>query len=147
MTNLFLEEMTYLTINEYRSSGWTISNDSDIKIYVRKAEQIIDNIIISYWKKKDSAQNTIFPVEIEDIPLNIKKACFKISEYLFKNKDRSEVSKLIISESRRWKSVTYDTNFQDKYKMIHSALNEEIYMYLKPYIKVDKTLKSNFFRT
>ena len=147
MTNLFIEDITYLTLDEYKDSGWTIKDDNDIKIFVRKAEQIIDDIIWSYWDKLDNTQNTIFPVLDERVPLGIKKACILITNCLYKNKDRLDFSKVIVSETRRWKSVSYDTKFKDKFKMLHSCNNEEIYLYLKPFIKIDKTKTSNFFRT
>lgn len=146
MTNIFEENTTYLTTSEYSDSWWMISSEAEIKIYIRKAEIVIDNIIWSYWTKENSNQNTIFPVLWEGVPLDIKKACFLITDCLYKNRNNNW-SKVILSETRRGNSVTYDTRFQDKYKNIHFCYNEEIYSYLKAYVKNDKTKTNSFFRT
>jgi len=146
MTNIFDEDIIYLTEQEYSDSDWIITDPVDVKIYIRKAEIVIDNIIWSYWKKDDINQVTIFPVN-GMVPLNIKKACVLITNCLYKNKDKNNGSRVILSETRWRNSVTYDTRYQDKYKNIHFCYTEEIHSFLKEFLKNDKTKTNSFFRT
>lgn len=147
MTNIFAEDITYLTIEEYKWSSQDVIDDEEIKIYVRKAEVVIDKIIWSYWKPQNINQKTIFPVIDVGVPIEIKKATVLITNCLYWGKDRIDTWKVISSESRRGNSVTYDTSRVDKYKNIHPCYNSEIHSYLEKFIKNDKLKTSCFFRT
>jgi hypothetical protein len=149
MTNLFIEEPTYITVQELKdSSTWELSltSDDNIKIYIVKAHILIDSLIWSYWTKVSETQKYIFPTINDWIPLSIKKATILLSESLYKNRFNLDKFYNIQQEQRRWNSVTYDNSSKSKFQNIHPCLNDEIYIYLKDYFAIDKT-KSVFFRT
>jgi len=142
MTNLFIEELNYVNLEEYKESiNNTWLSDDEIKINLRKAEKIIDDEVWKYWTKIDPLQKTIFPVVWEDIPLNIKQATILIASNIFNLKNTP--SRVIASEKRRWSTIVYDTD-KEVNKYWNKYINEEIYLLLKPYVL--QTINS-FFRT
>lgn len=149
MTNLFIEEPTYITLQDFKDSSsgeLVLTSDDNIKIYIVKAQILIDSLIWSYDEKLVSTQTYIFPTLNFWIPADIKKATILLSESLYKNRNNLDKFYNIQQEQRRWSSVTYDTSSKSKFQNIHPCLNDEIYIYLQKYFKIDKT-KSVFFRT
>ena len=92
MTNIFLENTTYLDEEDLKDSTkidwlkWTSPEDIENReIYIRKSEIIIDSIIVLYWTKLNPNQNTIFPTVEDWIPVAIQKAVVLISEGIFED--------------------------------------------------------------
>ncbi len=91
MANLFIQNPVYITIEEVKSSttktALIAETDDNIKILITKAQQIIDNYIVSYGEKYDEDQNFIFPIkDTEDasfLPSDITLACFYCVEQVF----------------------------------------------------------------
>jgi|GEM_PF-2966481 hypothetical protein len=65
MTNILVENITYLTIDEVKDSSSLFDSKEDqyIQAIVRQAERIIDSIIGNYGTKQEENQKTLFPIQ------------------------------------------------------------------------------------
>ena len=150
MTNILVENITYLTIDEVKDSSSLFDSKEDqyIQAIVRQAERIIDSIIGNYGTKQEENKKTLFPIQWEDIPLEIKQATLLLSECLLK-KQNNTGNRIIKSEKRRGNTITYDVEpSTNKYSDIHPCIDESIYTLLQPYLPTKiESGSDNFFRT
>lgn len=148
MSNIFLEEITYLTETELKESTreswlkWETETDSDNRqILIRKAEIIIDSVIWTFWTKVNETQETIFPTTENWIPVAIKKATVLICEWMFKD---WELTSWVSYNWAKWiKSESYwdhKVEFQQEEVNIWNLAKKSIYItqeieiLLKPFI-------------
>ena len=152
MANLFETTPIYVSISDLRDtttnsdlkSSWTVE-DWDVSILISKAQDIIDNAIWDYWVPNIENQETIFPIKNEDwtentvIPIDIQKATVLLVEnlYIWGVLDGGAywvwTQGSIKSETSRGHTISYfawATNAAES----NEFLNEEIMIYLKPYI-------------
>lgn len=95
MANLFLKNPVYITIDEIKETStkaWLIAlTDDELKVLITKAQQLVDNYIISYGEKYDEDQTYIFPIKDSDensfLPNDITVATFYTVEALYENWD------------------------------------------------------------
>lgn len=152
MANLFEITPVYVSVTDLRDTTTnsdlesdTVVEASDIKILIGKAQDIIDSIIWDYWVPNVENQETIFPIKSEnwedneDVPTVIQKATVLLVENLYIGwvldwwAYWTWWEGMIKSETSRWHTVSYyawNTNPAD----LNEFLNEEIMIYLKPYI-------------
>ena len=107
MTNLFVEPITYITVQDMRDVyPWDYDNETDenIAIYIRKAERLVDSLIVSYWEKLYPNQKTIFPTIKDWIPLEIKQATILLANCIWRHRLTWFNERKIQREKRRWKS-------------------------------------------
>lgn len=121
MASIFLKTPVYITAEEVKDTttktGLLALSDDSIKILITKAQEMVDNYIISYWKKFDEGQSYIFPVDINwisTLPEDIKIATFYCVEQIFENGDTIKWSVTTtwtwaISSERTWdRTISYD---------------------------------------
>lgn len=121
MASIFLKTPVYITVQEVKDSTtktWLIAlSDDNIKILITKAQEMVDNYIISYWTKFDESQTLIFPIDVDwvsTIPEDIKIATFYTVEQIFENWDTIKGSVTTtwtwaISSEKTWdRTITYD---------------------------------------
>lgn len=139
--NIFAQESIYVTITEAKESSEILSkiNDESKRVYITKAQTIIDNIIWKYGNKEDITQKTIFPVIGEWIPLEIKQATILLAENL---SSYTESDRVVTSEKRRWNAVTYEVK-ANQYQKYHPCMNADIFALIKKFIQPSNT----FYRT
>jgi hypothetical protein len=119
MSNIFLREPTYITVDEVKDTtdkAWlSWLTDDEIKILISKAEDSIDRYIWRYWTKFNENQTLIFPIDndwVSFIPWDIKVACFYVCEQIFETWDNitgatSWWTGAISSEKTGDRAVTY----------------------------------------
>lgn len=130
--NIFAQDLKFVTLDEVKNSSEILKvlTDEDIKIFIWRAESIIENLI---------------EMQFTEIPIKIKQATILLANCLFWNKDNSRSKRIIKSETRRWNQVTFATESEDfSLKKIHPCMTPEIYVLLTPYLKNRRWL---FFRT
>ena len=147
MSNLFVENPTYITLEEIK---WSTKDDcvkkmsdENLKILIRKWEIIIDDIIKEFWEKESPDQVTIFPTVKDQVPLSIKKAVVLLVEWLhlwweLEVSSNGPIKWWMIKQEKFWDhSITYQDEWvrsnalQSKNKYITS----EIEVLIRPYIK------------
>lgn len=151
MTNLFVEPITYITVQDMRDVyPWDYDNETDenIAIYIRKAERLVDSLIVSYWEKLDPNQNTIFPTKKDWIPLEVKQATILLANCIWRHRFTWFNERKIQREKRRWNEIEYETWSIDKFKLLHPCMTQEIYDLLSKFLPNENKLNtSTFFRT
>ena len=151
MTNILIQDITYLTPSDVKDSSslFDCKSDDDIKIIVSQAEMLIDKLVKSYWTKAVETQKTIFPTVDDWIPIRIQQACLLISEKILKDSSW-DTNYVIKSEKRRWNTIVYDTNqTSSDYDSISKYIDETIYTLLEPYLNSSATSgnKTLFFKS
>ena len=85
MPNIFLQEIYFLTVDEYKETTTTSLSDENIQVIIYKAETSLKNYIwYDIEKTNDNSQD-------------LKEATFYISKQIEKNKD------LFVSANPNWK--------------------------------------------
>lgn len=152
MANLFLTEPVYLSLTDLRETTTNLDlkeaysvDDDNVKILVWKAQDIIDNLITDYWIPNIENQETIFPIKNDDwtdnviVPIVIQKATVLLIENLYVGwvldwwAYWTGWNSPIKSETSRGHTISYyswTTSAID----INEFMNDEIMIYLKPYI-------------
>lgn len=115
MTSIFLKDPIYITIQEVKDSTTKTSlqneTDDNIKILINKAQQNIDKYIKMYWIPEVSTQETIFPIQKDWIPEDVKIATFYTVEQIYENGDTISWAKQTwaIKSEKTWdRSITYE---------------------------------------
>lgn len=85
MSNIFLQEIYFLTVDEYKETTTTSLGDEDIQVIIYKAETSLKNYIWYDIQKTDENSQ------------DLKEATFYISKQIEKNKD------LFVSANPNWK--------------------------------------------
>ncbi|HMS90738.1 MAG TPA: hypothetical protein PKC87_00750 [Candidatus Absconditabacterales bacterium] len=147
MVNIFLEDPTYISIDDLTSSSRnsfinTAGADNEKKILIRQAEIIIDSIIKSYGVKVDPTQETIFPTVQDGIPSNIAKATVRIVENLYVSGELEGATSGPIKGSviKAEKFGDHSVEYQDENVRVNVLQNKNKYitqdveLFLKPYI-------------
>lgn len=154
MTNLFVQDPVYISIENLRDSTTNedikadspvVVTDEDLKILIWKAQDIIDAVIFVYWDKNSETQTTIFPIKNTDwsdnteIPIDVQKATILLVENLYEwwvldGWAYGVWSQWIIkSETSRWHTISY-FSWWSSATDINEFLNDEILIYLRDYI-------------
>ena len=124
MANLFIQNPVYITIAEIKDTStkaWLIAlSDDELKVLITKAQQLVDNYIVSYGEKYDEDQTYIFPIEDVNynsfLPNDITVATFYTVEQLFESWDLisgavSTTSWWAITNEKVWdRSVSYSSD-------------------------------------
>lgn len=124
MANLFVQDPVYITIDEIKdtsSKAWLITlSDDELKVLITKAQQLVDNYIISYGEKYNEDQAYIFPTKDSNenglLPNDITVATFYIIEQLYESGDLisgavSTTSWWAITNEKVWdRSVSYSSD-------------------------------------
>ena len=123
MSNLFLREPTYITIDQIKdtsSKTWLIAlTDDEIKVLISKSEDAVDRYIIKYWVPFNEDQTLIFPIIWEYwtsyIPNDIIMSTFYIVEQIYESGDLiswavSSSSGWAITSEKTWdRTVQYSS--------------------------------------
>lgn len=114
--NVFVSDLKYITVSELKASSPILDalEDEAVQILWVKAENVVDSLC-----------------KLTETNDSIKKALVLLTECISK---WEVANRVVTSEKRRWNSVTYSVK-QNRYENIHYCMNEEIYLYLKPYLK------------
>ena len=157
MTNLFIQEPVYISIEDFRMSStnsdiWvtigSIITDDKIKIIISKSEEIIDALIWDFWEPDVVGQLRVFPLVELWLPLDIKQATVLLGTLLYEwgildwNAYEWQWSWAIKSETYRWHSVSYFWTWS-QYLWANRFLNEEVLTYLHYYLP---SLSSNWYK-
>ncbi len=156
MSNIFIDEPIYITIDELEASTSNTQvkdlDDEKQKLLITKSELIIDEIIGEYWEKQVSNQLRIFPTVDDNIPVGIKRATIRLCENLFidwyldGNSSNSTKQQAIKAEKYGDHAITYQDAEQvqnTRFKLYDEYIDDEIYMYLKPYLGGAESASNN----
>lgn len=130
--NIFLQDLIYLTIQEYKDSttlGLSLCWDEDIQILIWKAEDIIK------WKI------VYDDILIADVDNNIKKAVVLLADCLYGVENQAINSKDIVEEKDENHTRKYQIN---KNQTVDGCYTWTIQDLLSPYIqnKYPKTFRT-----
>jgi len=140
MSNLFLREPTYITIDQIKdtsSKTWLIAlTDDEIKVLISKSEDAVDRYIIKYWVPFDEDQTLIFPIIWEYwtsyIPNDIIMSTFYIVEQIYESGD---LISWAVSSSSGWaitSEKTWDRTVQYSSDSVTTTNNALKFLWVPP---------------
>lgn len=111
ITNL-LNEVVYVTLAEARDTSdvftTTVPDDNHLSKIITQTQWIIDWYLGSYGTKDVETQTFIFPITDWVIPVDIKLATIRISEYVYAYWTQfNDMNNKVTSESNMSRSVAF----------------------------------------